>query len=544
MNGNSATDNFWGSTPGGNDLPLDLETIDRIEVVRGPGSALYGTNAVLAVINIITKEGKDIDGLRVNMQAGSFGRLVGGIRYGKEFKNGIDVLVSGQMGDVKGQDLYFEEYDDPATNHGVAEGLDWEKYSEFFGSLKYKHFTLHGLFTSREKGIPTAAYATAFNDDRQKTLDLYTIVDIKYEDDISFNKKLMIRGYFNSYEYKGGFPCDDPDYRTVQWDHSIGEWLGIQAQFNWDFRAHHRLILGGEYRYHLRAYYRLWDEYETYFDHDYPFHEFSFFAQDEYQFLENLSLTLGIRYDKYSDRGDSLTPRAALVYNPFRSTTVKFLYGNAFRAPNLYELYYEAVDENKANPLVRPEKVRTIELVWEQDFNRNMRGILSLYSYSMRDLIEQVPDPADGLRQFQNLDRVKGTGIEIELKARLDNGFLAYASYVFQETRNIRLDEEMSNSPHHIFKSGVSIPILKKFFASVENRFESGRLTVYGDRTKPYFLTNIHLVSTKLAGHFKTSFLVKNLFNVDYSTPGGYEHSMSAIRQDGRNFTVKLEWEL
>ena len=152
INGLSITDNVFGVSYIGSELGLDVDAIERIEIVRGPGSVLYGTSAMLAVINIITKKGKTVDGLKLTLQPGSFGKIQGGVQFGKELKNGLDIFVSAHLADIKGQDLYFEEFDDPATNNGIAEGLDWEKYYGIFASLKYKNFSLQTIMSAREKG--------------------------------------------------------------------------------------------------------------------------------------------------------------------------------------------------------------------------------------------------------------------------------------------------------------------------------------------------------------------------------------------------------
>lgn len=537
LNGNATTDNIWGSTFIGTELGLDVDVIERIEIVRGPGSALYGTNAMLAVINIITKDGKALDGLRLTVQPGSYGKIQGGFHFGKESKNGLDFLVSGRCGKIDGADLYFEEYDEPATNNGIAEGLDWDEYYGIFTSLKYKNFSMQGIFSSREKGIPTASYETIFNDDRHKTLDQWRFIELKYRGNISYNKKIMVRGHFNHYVFEGAYPYEE----SLWGERSIGKWFGLETQFDWDIRPDNRLIVGAEYKKHFRALYHSWDEEGDYFNQDFPFFQWAAFIQDEYQILDNLSFTVGIRYDKYSDRKGSVNPRAALIFNLSKSTTLKLLYGNAYRAPSIYEIYYESEDEAKANPSIKPEKIMTIEAVLEQQFGKGVLGILSLYRFEMKGLIEQWLDPSDELLQFQNIEKVRGTGIEAGLNVQLKNGFRGYVNYIFQNSKNVQLDETISNSPAHVFKLGVSVPVFKHFFASLETFYESSRRTVQETRTAPFLLTNIHFSSEPLFRHFKFSFQIRNLFDTEYRTPAGYEHFQTSLVQPGRTFTLKVE---
>lgn len=542
IDGHSMAENIWGSVDFGIELGLDLESVERIEIVRGPGAALYGANAMLAVINIITRKGGAVNGFKSYLQAGSFGQIQAGMCYGKEFNNGLDVLVSGFTGRYDGPDLYFQEYDDPSTHNGIARGLDWERYSGVTAKIDYKNFSLHGLAAGREKGIPTASYETIFNDDRTWTYDARYFVELKYEKNLNYKQKFMVRGHYNRYTYRGKFPYDLPDYQTVEEDRSEGEWLGIEGQFNWDIGPGNRLILGAEYKYNSRAYYRLWDEFETLFDRDIPFDETSFYLQDEHQFLKNLSLTVGLRYDKYSDRDESLSPRAALVFDPFKGTTIKLLYGSAYRAPNIYELYYEIEDDTKANPLLDNERINTLEAVVEQKIGKRLAAIVSVYRFEMRELIDQQVDETDGLWQFRNVEKVRGTGIELGLNLRSPNGVRGYLEYNYQMARDVVLDERISNSPAHGLKLGISFPLVEPMLLSLEVLYESGRITVYNTRTGPYFLVNGHLFSKDLFGRLEFSLQVKNLFDVDYQTPGGFEHFQPALTQNGRTFSLRLRY--
>jgi outer membrane receptor for ferrienterochelin and colicins len=144
LNGHTLNENIYGQAFIGTELGLDLGAIERIEIVRGPGSALYGNNAMFAVINLITKKGNTVDGLNLAAETGSYDRQGGSALFGKELNNGLDLLISGQWGDIHGQNLYFKEFDDPSTNNGIAENLDWDKYYGFFSTIHYRGFTAEG----------------------------------------------------------------------------------------------------------------------------------------------------------------------------------------------------------------------------------------------------------------------------------------------------------------------------------------------------------------------------------------------------------------
>lgn len=544
IDGVSTADNIFGSASIGTEFGVSVEAIERIEIVRGPCSVVYGSSAMLAVINVITKDEKTEKAATATLQAGNLGNIQGGIRAGKAWNNGLGVFFSAYMGSIKGQDYYFEEYDKPETNYGKAENIDHDKFIMVMAKLKYKNLSLKGFLGSREKQIPTGAYDVIFNDPGTKTFDLLDIFELKYSGKISFNKRVTFRGYYGHYFYKGKFPYNLPDYTTLQEDQSRGDWVGIEGQFGWDIRTDNRFLVGVEYKNNLHSGYKWWDEFDMPFDKDYPFEELSLYFQDEYQILKNLSITLGARYDHFSDRGKAISPRAALIYNPSPASALKFLYGNAFRAPNFYEIYYEVTDEAKSNLNIKGEKVHTYETVWEQQIGKYFSSTLCLYYFEMPGLIEQVKDPSDDLLQFRNLDKIIGKGVEAEIKVNLKNGGIGYINYNWQSCRKVNTTVQVTNSPSHILKGGFSLPVLNHFWISVESFYESGRVTLSETKTKPFWLTDVNLLTKPIGKHFRFSFRVKNLFDKEYRTPGGWEHIQPSLVQFGRCFTLKLDYFL
>lgn len=537
LNGHTHNDGVYGSVAIGTTLGLDIDCIERIEIVRGPGSALYGTGAMFCVVNIITKNGNTLDGMELSAEAGSYGRLRGTAAFGKELKNGMDVFVSGQWTDIKGDDLYYEEYDDPSTNDGIAENLDWDKNYGLLTSISHGDFTLLGTMTSRKKGVPTGAWEMFFNDADASTLDQQQFIELKFDRIINASKHIMVRGFYDYYNLKATYPYEDePNW----WDATTNRWLGGEIRFRWDTRPNNRLIVGTEYQRHLQADYRYGEDDEEYFNGDFPFSIFSIYLHDEYQVIRDLSLTLGLRWDEYSTVGSSVTPRAAIVFNPIKSSTLKLLYGEAFRAPNVYEANYEEIDYWEANPNLKPEQIRTTEIIWEQRLSKDLFGTVSFYQYKMKDLIDVI-ERTDELFQYQNISKVSARGIELGLQGRLRMGFRGYMNYAYQDAKDTDLDEKLTNSPSHLLKAGLICPLFKTIYVAAELLYESERMTVYDTETDAYFLTNINLSTRPLFNHLRFSFRIRNLFDVDYRFPGGFEHLQPSIAQNGRNFIAKLE---
>lgn len=537
FNGMSINESIYGAATIGTDLLIDMSTIERIEIVRGPGSALYGPYAMFAVVNIISKKGVDSSGLRVAAETGTYGTLGGQMRFGKLFDNGADLLLAARRWDRDGEDQFFAEYDDAETNNGIAQGLDWDRSTSLNGRLTYGDFALQMYWVSREKGIPTAPFETIFNDGRTKTLDELTYVDLLYDRELSAGKSLRVRNSFKRYNYRGSYA-----YEALFSEKNVANWLAHEINYRWDLRANHRLVAGVEYQNQLRTYYLAKDTDEVYFDRDIPRDIFSIFTQDEYQIRSNLSLTLGLRFDKYQDLEDVITPRGALVYHPLEKSTFKLLYGEAFRAPSFFEASYEDIDY-KNNPRLKPEKIRTTELVWEQRISDQVVGTASLYRYTIEDLIDQVEDPIDELIQHRNIDEVESTGLSFELNARLANSLHGQLSYAFQRTENEATDAKLSNSPSHLVGAKLDRRFGRWLTAALSARYETKRITVYETETDAYLLADLHLSTQPLSGalsNLRLALNVRNLLDSNYATPGGFEHLQPAIAQNGRNVLLEL----
>ncbi len=538
-NGHSLNESYYGAASYGPELVVDMKSIERIEVVRGPGSALYGTGAMFGVINIITKKGGQENIFDLHMQTGSYGNLQGGLSFGKKLQNGMNVFVSGFLRNVNGSDLYFEEFDDPATNNGIAKGIDWDHSFALQTEISFKDFTFQGTYFGRDTGIPTAPWEVDFNEKSCKTYDNQGFLELKYQRDLSPDKNLIVRAYYNNYRYQGDWPYGG----ELSIDKNECQWAGGEAVFRWDTSPKNRLVIGTEYQNHFRAYYTYGDDYEIYTDTDSPFAIFSLFFQDEFQVTSQFSLIIGIRHDEYSTAGSSTSPRLAAVYHPFESATIKVLYGEAFRAPSAYELTYEdPIAGYKPNPLLDPETIRTLEFGWEQQIGRFFMGTASIFSYRMKGLIDWDIDPVDEFFQAVNFNDINAWGFELGFQAKSEKGLLAYTSYSFQNAIDTDTEAKLSNSPAHLLKAGISIPFLKQYYFSAQFIRESERITVYETKTKPFFLTNLTLSTQYLFDHVRAHFQIRNLFEQEYGYPGGWEHTQPIIYQDGRTVSLGIEY--
>ena len=554
VNGVAINDNFYGAAGAGYEQGIDFQAIERIEIVRGPGSALYGSHAMFAVVNIVLKKAINFDGAQIRINSGSYGRRGQSAIFGKEFSNGAGLIISGNINEVKGQNHYYPEFDNPATNNGIAANLDWEKYYQVASVLSYGELSINFLYNQRKKGVPTASYETAFNYPGTKTRDSWGLFSIKYNHSIRPDTRLVLTAGYNHFSYFGVWPyeweeSDQQNNIFESYDSNLGKWLNGEIQLIHDFNSGNRFTAGAEYRNNMRADYKIWDEEITYFQIDRPYFSFSGYMQDEHQITESSAFTAGVRYDHSSTGWNAISPRAGFVHHIFDKTTVKLLYGEAFRAPSLYEIYYE--DRNagfKRSVDLQPEKIRTFEFNFEQQLTANIYGILSTYNNRIRDLIEPTVDPVDEQIQNSNVHDAQASGIELSLNLRHASMKSSFFSYSLQSAKEGALSKNMSNSPSHILKAGMVLPLFDKFFLATQFLYETGRLTVKETETinpvetDPYLLADMAITSKLLRKHFKLSFKIRNILNQEYAFPGGFEHDMNSIRQDGRNYRIALSF--
>ncbi len=546
IDGHVLNENVYGQPFFSDDLGFGVNVIERIEIVEGPGSALYGTGAILAVINIITKKGKLIDGLQLTGEAGSYNSYIGGFSFGKQLATDVDFFISARIGDSKGQDLYFREFDTPENNNGIADNLDWERFYGIYSKVSFNDFVLNLYLFSREKGIPTAAYETIFNDSRAKTSDKRKFVDLSYNPEITHNLSLSARVFYDNFRYDGIFPYD-----LLQTDGSNGNWAGSEIMVNWDIDETNRLVIGTEIKKHINADYELFDDSVVFFDNDFPYYTAVVFLQDYWQVLSNFSVNAGLSYNHNSLSGSYLAPRLSTIFNAGKNNTIKLLYGSAFRSPNIYELYYYDDMGSIANPKLKAEKINSYEIVWESILSNNFDFSVSLYHYFFNDLINQVAieNSSGEFFQFTNQEKVWAYGMEFDCKFRFDFGLAGYLNFSHQILKD-KSNTYLTNSPKYIVKVGIVQELAQKLYGGADFLFESDRITIYGTKTKAFTLLDLYLKYTlsfgdenTLPGFLNNSSIylkIKNLLDLEYYLPGGYEHNQQSLVQYGRTVTLGL----
>ena len=551
LDGHRVNENIYDGGYVGTEYSVDVDLIDRVEIIRGPSSSLYGTNAFFAVINVITRRGRDLGGLHVSSEAAAYHTYKNRVTFGNKWNNGAEMLISGTVYSSHGQRrLFFQEYNDPATNNGMAENSDADHAQSVLASLSFKNFTLQGNLVSRKKQVPTAPFGITFNDPRAGTVDTHGYLDLTYNRTFAGEWGVMVRFYTDRYVYAGRSPLNtgDPLQPTVvNEDFALGSWIGGELQLNKKLYRRHQLTGGAEFKDNVRQRQVNYDAdpYVRYADTSPQTNNFALYLQDELTIRENLKLSAGIRYDRYSTFGTTVNPRLGLIYNPTAKSTLKLLYGRAFRAPNAYELFY-STPFSTPNPDLKPEKIGTSEIVWEQYLGDHFRLSAAGYYYQLNNLISQQEDPVTETIILRNVEAIRTKGVEIEAEGKLANGLEGRVSYTFQQATNRATGELLTNSPRHLGKLNLSAPVAKnKLFASLDLQYVSRRRTLANLRSRDaraYWLPNLTLFSPKLMRDLDISFSIYNLFDQQYGYPGGEEHQQNIIEQDGRTWRLKLTY--
>jgi iron complex outermembrane receptor protein len=540
----------------GQELPLDLDLIERIEIVRGPGSMVYGGNALFGVINVITKAGKDLGGVEVAASAGSFDTRAARISYGKQLDNGADLLLSASGLDSDGQAMFYPEIGQ------ASPGTEDTHARRFFARYRQGELQFTALYGEREHGRPSGSYGSVFDDARNRDWDETLLLDGRYQTDLSEHTQLSARLFYGQSVWRGQYVNDNDEDFTPPYDldkeNSLGHWWGIDSQLHYNGFSGHRLLLGLDYQNNIK---------QDQFAEDAPpsllrciatdstsdlcladqrnSYRLGMYLQDDLRLSDSLNLNLGLRHDQ-SDVADSQwSPRLGLIWRPNPENVVKLLYGSAFRAPNAYERYYSypGVGAAIVNLGLKAETIKTYEAVWERYLSADLRLSAGTNINQVENWIVQV-DTGTAL-QFQNQPGITSRGIDLELEKNYAGGARLRASYTGQFVPE-RPNGLLNSPSRHLLKTNFATPLpMAHWHLGLEAQYASGQITPSG-RTSDYAIANANL-RWQPTGSDTTELAlgIYNLFDKNYahSYPDDSLYSgipRASMAQDGRTWRLKF----
>ncbi|MEW8051250.1 MAG: TonB-dependent receptor [Candidatus Thiodiazotropha sp.] len=463
INGASMRDLMWGFGIFWKGIPSSI--IDRVEIIRGPGSALFGADASAGVINVITKTSGKINRNEIGLRSGSFNSNTGWLQYGSS-RNGFDVGLTVNLATTDGHDPLIDS--DGQTQQDAALGStaslapdnarfgwknqdirlavakdDWQLRIDFM-----KHSDLEiGLTGAGVLDPLTTAEDSRFNLDllynNPDFSDVWGIdAELRYQDlDYSSGNGFQERppGAFN----------DDYPQGVINQMRSAERRLSFEASGLFTGIDKHVLRLGLGYTWQDLYFVKqlinmgigpdgnplppgspLVDVSDT----PYAFAPEKtrtiryLFLQDIWAFKDDWQLTAGFRYDDYSDFGDTLNPRLALVWRVTDRLNAKLLYGRAFRPPSYQELFAET-SFSRPNPDLDPERSETVELILSYIPSNDLTIGINLYTLRQSDFIRAITTPEQTERQFQNTGNHAIQGIELETRWQATDRLRLSANY-------------------------------------------------------------------------------------------------------------------
>jgi len=548
VDGYRVNDPVYAAGTIGSEFLLDVDLIDRVEFVHGPGSSIYGSNAFFGVINVISKKGRQFKGTHVSLEAGSYDSYRQRVTYGQRYDNGLDLVLSATYSDSRGADLYFPEFDAPETNHGIADGVDGSRFHDLLLKAEWRGFSFEAAHEERWQGSPTGSFGCVFNDPRCTVEDSQTLLQLRYDTLLAADWDLQARGYSGSYPYTGHYPYDAGDGSTIlNIDGSRARWWGGELKLVGSAWDGHKLVTGLEYTRNFAVDQFNYDRepYTLYADNHHSSSSLGLYLQDDIRLAPALTVSAGLRGDRIGDYRRAISPRMALIYRVRPDSTLKLAYATAFRAPAAYEAFQVLPGVQKANPDLDPETTRNLDLIFEQIRDNRLRWNLSVFRNSISGLISQVQDPADGLLVFRNLSSATATGAQLAGEFLGPRSLRARASYAWQRVVDDETGTQIDNSPRHLAKLNLSAPIPKTGLAGgLELLYTGARRTEIGE-AGGYTLTNLTLRHDGLLPDLSITASAYNLLDRHYDIVGTEaltEHGLYTIAGDGRTLRLELEY--
>jgi len=567
LDGHTLNDDLRGSAGAGFGLLTDLEDVERIEVVRGPGSVVYGTNAFSGVVNVATRDPRTS-----TAQPGPWGSVAafgaGGarLRLGvrERFGEHADVALSAGGMFTHGDDLRladalscarFPDGCDGSTR--VSRDANGMLGGSVLGRARFHDFTLEAAYGARRQDVATGGPSAIIGDPDAALRETRGFVELRWDPKIAERLTLNARAYLDGSSARDDEPIlTDRGFagflrRTIARTTWSGMWGGVEPRVTWAALPWLSLTAGAEARTQLRS--RLTSSFDggVMPSLSPSVTALSLYAGADAKPWRWLAISAGARLDSFTTFGAAVSPRAALILRPSRRDVIKLLVGTAFRAPSLAELNLR--DSVLQIPPVdlQPERVFTAEVEASHRFSSVLTSTVSVYLNEIRDLIELGLVPAAGgftVRQYRNTpDPVRTIGVEYELSRRWRDRFLLSAAYAFQHTRTGDLlgDGEVTNAPEGLLSlkvAGAAIPRVLVLASRLV--IETSRLTVAGARTEIPVLWDLTVSGEVSSLRLRYTVGLRNVFDRGVGQPGGPEIRIDQVPQAGRTFFLSLTLSL
>ena len=532
---------------------MSVNDIQRIEIIRGPGSAVHGADAFAGTINVITKTREDINGTEAGVRSGSFKSreawvLHGGRWGGFDAAFSLDVLKTDGPDSIIAADAQSAFDTMFATSASLAPGPVNLRRDNIDARLDLARgdWRFRAGYQGRHDIGTGAGVAQALDPAGSNDSDRYN-ADLTYQHQLMDNWDLTAQlSYFNTSAksdlvlyppgaFGGAFPQGVIGNPYIFERHTRA---GVSAFYHG--LEDHTIRLGAGFVYD--------DMYKTEESKNFapdgsPLgsvidvtndptmvfmqpHDRSIrylFVQDEWAVAPDWEFTGGVRYDHYSDFGDTINPRVALVWQTNYNLTSKLLYGRAFRAPSFQELYNINNPVALGNPNLKPETIDTTEIAFDYQLNERQRYGLNIFSYTMRDILRFTPDPTPATTvTAQNTGDQTGYGMELEANLELTRTLDFIGNFAYQHSVDEDTDAKVANAPgRQLYLRADWHPVPAWKFDAQWN-WVADRVRATGD-TRPaiddYTTTDLTIRYKQPYSRWEFAAAAKNLFDQDLREP-------------------------
>lgn len=537
---------------------VDLEAVERIEFVSGPGSSLYGNNAMLGVVNVVTRQATDMAGGRIVTEVASQSSRRLYAEYGRVLEGGAQLGLNASTQERKGRDLVFPEQ--AATNDGIAQGLDGERIHKFFGQYAHQGWRLQVGAMERTKQDPTALFASVFADAMARFSDQLSFVSVARDMQLAADTEARVQLTQNNYRYRNQYHYASAIPDPVNQDFNRGQWWNAQAQLSHTGWRGHRVIAGLELQRDTRQEYSNedLDPSFVYVSQSGRSRKLAVFVDDAITLDSRWQLDIGLRWDQYHTRtritscdmlpcstsgldntGVRRSPRAALIYRPGDRTTLKLMTGRAFRAPNPGEMVYFTPAGTATIGQAVAESFHSHEASVEHFVHPNYKLWANVFRYQLKGVIGR-----DATDTYVNLNDIHSSGVVLGLDWKGQQGERMRASVSHSRSHDPATHARVDDAPVNLVKLNYSLPLPdRRWRMGVELQSHSSRVSLAGQQVEGASLLNLTLASSKLWKNADVSISVYNLLGRRYADPATDDPSpIDQIPQDGRTLRVQLEW--
>lgn len=552
IDGQRSNDNVYEQATFSEEFPVDLALVERIEYVPGPGSSIYGSNAIFGVINVITRRSEEMPPLQFATRLSDDGWREGRATLARRLDTGASLMFSATGGTRRGRDQTYADPDGMLVAAGgvppaspTAHGLDGQRRGQFFARYEDGGFSLTGRYGERRVYPSSALYVTLFDDGGLMLEDTSASLLARYRRQATDSLGIEGRLEYAGITYDADYPYDDGSgNRYINRDTTRGRWWAGELRLLHTGFATHKVVAGVEAQHDTENVQRNADvgvAINPPIDVDSRRRRAGVYLQDEWTFADDWRLNAGARHDTFSGGQAATSPRLGLIWLASDATTLKLLAGRAYRIPNAYERNYANGVNYLANPDLEPESIRTVEAIWEQRFDTRQTLRVAVFDYRFQRLIAQH-DIGGGQLQYRNQPRIDARGVEGAWRSNWASGAQLDASLAAS-----RVEDEAGRRPgvslRWIGKLRGSVPLDERWLLSAEARAQSAAEYVWNGSAQELpaqIVVDATLTSVRAAPGLDGHLRVRNLFDRRYDYPGSSEAPLPALPGQRRTWELSL----